>query len=191
MKQLINIIASLVLIASIIVFCTCSRSMDKENGAGNSGKDNIMKELSLSDDLGLDSIVIIYDAIFMNCEFRFLIMDSITTLSGRYDFEKWKSPIELSENDRNQLIDYINGFFVSKEYDIIASKQITNEFCEGEFPEIDVFLYRDGKKNQNHINQRPTQDRYIIEFSKEFEDFKQMLYVLACKYRKLVIDSGE
>ena len=142
MKQFINITASLLLIASIIAFCSCSRNMESKEGSDNTANDNIVKELSLSKDLGLDS----------GSEFRFLMKDSVTMLFGRVYFEKWKSPIELSEKDRNQLIDYINGFFVSKDYDIIARKHKTNEFIEGEFTEIDVILYRDGKKNKTHYS---------------------------------------
>ena len=192
MKQFINITASLLLIASIIAFCSCSRNMESKKGTDNTVIDNVKKELSLSNDLGLDSVVIFCDVIMWNREFRFLMKDSVTLLSGRVYFEKWKSPIELSEKDRNQLIDYINGFFVSKEYDIIARKHKTNEFWEGEFTEIDVILYRDGKKNQNHISTRPTTlDGYSIEFSKEFQDFKLMLYDLNLEYRKSVIDHGD
>lgn len=189
MKQFINITASLLLIASIIAFCSCSRNMESKKGTDNTVIDNVKKELSLSNDLGLDSVVIFCDVIMWNREFRFLMKDSVTLLSGRVYFEKWKSPVELSEKDRNQLIDYINGFFVSKDYDIIARKHKTNEFIEGEFTEIDVILYRDGKKNQNHISTRPTTlDGYSIEFSKEFQDFKLMLYDLTLEYRKSVID---
>ena len=188
MKQFINITASLLLIASIIVFCSCLRNMESKKGTDNTVNDNVKKELSLSNDLGLDSVVIFCDVNMWGSEFRFLMKDSVTMLFG----EKWKSPIELSEKDRNQLIDYINGFFVSKEYDIIARKHKTNEFWEGEFTEIDVILYRDGKKNQNHISTRPTtMDRYSIEFSKEFQDFKLMLYDLTLEYRKSVIDHGD
>ena len=192
MKQFINITASLLLIASIIAFCSCSRNMESKKGTDNTVIDNVKKELSLSNDLGLDSVVIFCDVIMWNREFRFLMKDSVTLLSGRVYFEKWKSPVELSEKDRNQLIDYINGFFVSKDYDIIARKLKTNEFLEGEFTEIDVILYRDGKKNQNHISTRPTTlDGYSIEFSKEFQDFKLMLYDLTLEYRKSVIDHGD
>ena len=192
MKQFINITASLLLIASIIVFCSCLRNMESKKGTDNTVNDNVKKELSLSNDLGLDSVVIFCDVNMWVSEFRFLMKDSVTMLFGRVYFEKWKSPIELSEKDRNQLIDYINGFFVSKEYDIIARKHKTNEFWEGEFTEIDVILYRDGKKNQNHISTRPTtMDRYSIEFSKEFQDFKHMLHDLAREYRNLVIDKGD
>ena len=192
MKQFINITASLLLIASIIAFCSCSRNMESKEGSDNTANDNIVKELSLSKDLGLDSVVIFCDVIMWNREFRFLMKDSVTLLSGRVYFEKWKSPVELSEKDRNQLIDYINGFFVSKDYDIIARKHKTNEFIEGEFTEIDVILYRDGKKNKNHISTRPTTlDGYSIEFSKEFQDFRHMLHGLALEYRKLVIDHGD
>ena len=189
MKQFINITASLLLIASIIAFCSCSRNMESKKGTDNTVIDNVKKELSLSNDLGLDSVVIFCDVIMWNREFRFLMKDSVTLLSGRVYFEKWKSPVELSEKDRNQLIDYINGFFVSKDYDIIARKHKTNEFLEGEFTEIDVILYRDGKKNKHHISTRPTTlDGYSIEFSKEFQDFKLMLYDLTLEYRKSVID---
>ena len=192
MKQFINITASLLLIASIIVFCSCSRNMESKKGSDNTVNDNVKKELSLSNDLGLDSVVIFCDVNMWCSEFRFLMKDSITMLFGRVYFEKWKSPIELSEKDRNQLIDYINGFFVSKDYDIIARKHKTNEFLEGEFTEIDVILYRDGKKNKNHISTRPTTlDGYSIEFSKEFQDFRHMLHELALEYRKLVIDHGD
>lgn len=166
--------------------------MESKKGTDNTVNDNVKKELSLSNDLGLDSVVIFCDVIMWNREFRFLMKDSVTLLSGRVYFEKWKSPVELSEKDRNQLIDYINGFFVSKDYDIIARKHKTNEFLEGEFTEIDVILYRDGKKNQNHISTRPTTlDGYSIEFSKEFQDFKLMLYDLTLEYRKSVIDHGD
>lgn len=192
MKKFHNITASLLLIASIIAFCSCSRNMESKKGSDNTANDNIVKELSLSKDLGLDSVVIFCDVNMWNREFRFLMKDSVTLLSGRVIFEKWKSPIELSEKDRNQLIDYINGFFVSKDYDIIARKHKTNEFIEGEFTEIDVILYRDGKKNKNHISTRPTTlDGYSIEFSKEFQDFKLMLYDLTLEYRKSVIDKGD
>lgn len=192
MKQFINITASLLLIASVIAFCSCSRNMESKKGTDNTVNDNVKKELSLSNDLGLDSVVIFCDVNMWNREFRFLMKDSVTLLSGRVYFEKWKSPVELSEKDRNQLIDYINGFFVSKDYDIIARKHKTNEFLEGEFTEIDVILYRDGKKNQNHISTRPTTlDGYSIEFSKEFQDFKLMLYDLTLEYRNLVIDKGD
>ena len=180
MKQFINITASLLLIASIIAFCSCSRNMESKKGTDNTVNDNVKKELSLSNDLGLDSVVIFCDVNMWNREFRFLMKDSVTLLSGRVIFEKWKSPIELSEKDRNQLIDYINGFFVSKEYDTIARKHKTND------------LYRDGKKNKNHISTRPTTlDGYSIEFSKEFQDFKLMLYDLTLEYRKSVIDHGD
>ena len=100
--------------------------MESKKGSDNTANDNIVKELSLSNDLGLDSVVIFCDVNMWNREFRFLMKDSVTLLSGRVIFEKWKSPIELSEKDRNQLIDYINGFFVSKEYDTIARKHKTN-----------------------------------------------------------------
>ena len=183
MKQFINITASLLLIASIIVFCSCLRNMESKKGTDNT-------VLSLSNDLGLDSVVIFCDVIMWNREFRFLMKDSVTLLSGRVYFEKWKSPVELSEKDRNQLIDYINGFFVSKDYDIIARKHKTNEFWEGEFTEIDVILYRDGKKNQNHISTRPTTlDGYSIEFSKEFQDFKLMLYDLTLENQLLIMET--
>ena len=186
MKQFINITASLLLIASIIAFCSCSRNMESKKGTDNTVNDNVKKELSLSNDLGLDSVVIFCDVNMWNREFRFLMKDSVTLLSGRVIFEKWKSPVELSEKDRNQLIDYINGFFVSKEYDTIARKHKTNEFLEGEFTEIDVILYKDGKKNKIHISTRPTTlDGYSIEFSKEFQDFKLMLYDLTLEYRHI------
>ena len=192
MKKFHNRTASLLLIASIILFCSCSRNMESKEGSDNTANDNIVKELSLSKDLGLDSVVIFCDVNMWNREFRFLMKDSVTLLSGRVYFEKWKSPVELSEKDRNQLIDYINGFFVSKEYDTIARKHKTNEFLEGEFTEIDVILYKDGKKNKNHISTRPTTlDGYSIEFSKEFQDFKLMLYDLTLEYRKSVIDHGD
>ena len=166
--------------------------MESKEGSDNTANDNIVKELSLSKDLGLDSVVIFCDVNMWGSEFRFLMKDSVTMLFGRVYFEKWKSPIELSEKDRNQIIDYINGFFVSKDYDIIARKHKTNEFIEGEFTEIDVILYRDGKKNKNHISTRPTTlDGYSIEFSKEFQDFRHMLHELALEYRKLVIDHGD
>ena len=192
MKKFHNRTASLLLIASIILFCSCSRNMESKEGSDNTANDNIVKELSLSKDLGLDSVVIFCDVNMWCSEFRFLMKDSVTMLFGRVYFEKWKSPIELSEKDRNQLIDYINGFFVSKDYDIIARKHKTNEFIEGEFTDIDVILYRDGKKNKNHISTRPTTlDGYSIEFSKEFQDFRHMLHELALEYRKLVIDHGD
>lgn len=114
MKQFINITASLLLIASIIAFCSCSRNMESKKGTDNTVNDNVKKELSLSNDLGLDSVVIFCDVNMWNREFRFLMKDSVTLLSGRVIFEKWKSPIELSEKDRNQLIDYINGFLSAK-----------------------------------------------------------------------------
>ena len=61
--------------------------MESKEGSDNTANDNIVKELSLSNDLGLDSVVIFCDVIMWNREFRFLMKDSVTLLSGRVIFE--------------------------------------------------------------------------------------------------------
>jgi len=47
MKQFINITASLLLIASIIAFCSCSRNMESKKGTDNTVNDNVKKEIHM------------------------------------------------------------------------------------------------------------------------------------------------
>ena len=94
-------------------------------------------------------------------------------------------------NDSGNKESAVN-YYNRKCRELLFGEDVGNEFIEGEFTEIDVILYRDGKKNKNHISTRPTTlDGYSIEFSKEFQDFRHMLHELALEYRKLVIDHGD
>jgi hypothetical protein len=178
----------------MIVSCTKGSSSEKPS-SDKVNTEAISKNihLSLSNDIGLDSIVIIYTANFWANKYKFVIQESSAILNGtkfkekRYgEYNPLKDPtgptVELSDSDRIQLVEKIDELFVSKKQNIIAKKYKTSDYIEGEFPEIKILLYKDGLKSDYFVHKVETQNGYQIIYSKEFEDFTDRLFVLAGEY---------
>ncbi|MBR5639491.1 MAG: hypothetical protein IKW83_06970 [Muribaculaceae bacterium] len=136
-------------------------------------------------DLDLDSIIIDCDVVMWAHYYKFIINDSNAILQGGRDFGKnnWEQPVELSNKDRNSIINYLDEFYVSKTHNIIAKKYKTGEYVEGDFTQITITIFRkDGSKDKHKIDTHSTQNGYSIEFSKECDDFLDLLHVLAGRY---------
>jgi hypothetical protein len=195
MKKKIQILSVITIVYSImIVSCTKGSSSEKPS-SDNVNTEAISKNipLSLSKDVGLDSIVIIYTATFWANKYKFVIQESSAILNGtefkekRYgEYNPLKDPtgptVELSDSDRIQLVEKIDELFVSKKQNIIAKKYKTSDYIESEFPEIKILLYKDGLKSDFFVHKVETQNGYQIIYSKEFEDFTDRLFVLAGEY---------
>lgn len=145
--------------------------------------DSINKKVSLKD-LKLDSIILDCDVVMWAHYYQLIINDSNAILQG-CDFGKnnWEQPVELSNKDRNSIINYIDEFYVSKTHNIIAKKYKTGEYVEGDFTQITITVFRkDGSKDEHKIDTHSIQNGYWIEFSKDCYDFLDLLHVLAGRY---------
>ena len=184
-------ILSVITIGCTIMMVACSSGSSSEKLFTENVSTN--KPLSLSKDLGLDSIVIIYNATSWANKYKFVIKDSSAILNGteykekRYgEWDLLKDPVgpavELSDSDKCLLLEYVNKLYVSKTHKIIAKKIKTNEYIEADWPDLNVVLYDNGSKSENAITICETKNGYYLEYSKEFEDFTHRLLILAGKY---------
>jgi len=116
-------ILSVITIGCTIMMVACSSGSSSEKLSTENVSTN--KSLSLSKDVGLDSIVIIYNASSWANKYKFVIQDSSAILNGtefkekRYgEYNPLKDPtgptVELSDSDRIQLVEKIDELFVSK-----------------------------------------------------------------------------
>ena len=185
--KIIKSIYWILMLCLSFTFCSCDGKIQTKLEQPSSNELNtpnsINKKVSLKD-FRLDSIIIDCDVIMWAHYYQFIINDSNAILRGmHYGKEKWEQPVELSNKDRDSIINYIDKLYVSKTHNIIAKKIKTGEYVEGDFTQITITVFsEDGSKDEHKIDTQTTQNGYWIEFSKECDEFLDLLHVLAGRY---------
>lgn len=137
---------------------------------------------SLLKNFRLDSIIINYDVQMWSKEYKFTLLNEKAFFSGRKYFGTWGKNEMLSKKYRNALTLLSYGLYISNEYKIFKKKIKTSEYVEGEFTVIKVSFFSGGFKQSYTTTTAEIQDGFYVEFSDQFESFKEILFKYAEKY---------